>query len=156
MLALAGLFLVRLDLVDPAVADDAVPITNDLSREAADARRGNVPLLLVFAQEHCDYCERLDREILNPWYASGGFNGKVRIRRVMIDSFQSTRDFDGAALDQDELRRRFKVYVTPTVLLVDAQGQELAPRITGIENSEFYGAYLEIAIDEARERLAGR
>jgi thioredoxin-related protein len=136
------------------VAEDAVvPVTHDLAREAADARRDNVPVLLVFAQDHCDYCERLDRDVMNPNYASGAFAGRVHVRRVMIDSFQTTRDFDGRPLDQDALRSRFKVYVTPTVMLFDAKGNELAPRITGIENAEFYGAYLDIAIDDARTRL---
>lgn len=139
-----------------AAADDVVPVTHDLAREAAVARRDNVPVVLVFAQEHCDYCERLDRDVLNPSYATGAFAGRVHIRRVMIDSFQSVRDFDGTMLDQDALRARFKAYVTPTVMLFDPNGKELAPRITGIENAEFYNAYLDIAIDNARERLNAR
>lgn len=154
--SIAALLVLTPDLTALARADDFVPTTHDLASEGADARRENQPLLLVFAQEHCDYCERLDREILNPLYASGGFDGKVRIRRVMIDSFQSTRDFNGANLDQNELRIRFKVYVTPTVLLVDSRGREIAPRITGLENVEFYSAYLDNAIDDARAQLAAR
>lgn len=136
--------------------DVVVPVTDDLAREAAHASRGGVPLLLVLTQEHCSFCERLDRDVMAPRYASGLFDGRVLVRRVMVDSYLSTRYFDGTVLSRDELRRRFKLDVTPTVLLVDADGNELAPRITGFENSEFYGAYLDIAIDNARARLARR
>lgn len=149
-----GLFAAVLLVPGLAIpAGDAVPTTDDIARAAADAKRANVPLVLVFAQDHCDFCDRLDRDILNPSYSSGLFEGRAKVRRVMIDSYLNTRDFDGKPLDKDQLRSRFKVFVTPTVMVFDSKGTELVPSIIGIENAEFYSAYLDMAIDDARARL---
>lgn len=143
--------LMVMSLAAPVAAE--VPVAQDLAADAAAARAAGTPLLLVFAQDHCDWCERLDRQILNPQYDAGSFNGRAVVRKVMIDSSATLRDFSGKPADSDEFSKRFRVYVTPTVLLVDAKGTELVPRIVGIENDEFYSAYLEEAIEVARGRM---
>lgn len=130
-----------------------VPTTTDLAADAASAAQAGVPLLLVFAQDHCEFCDRLDREILNPAQATGAYNGKVRIRRFMMDSHSLVRDFNGAKQEANELAHKMKVYVTPTLIFVDGHGTELVPRIVGIDSGEFFGAYLDQAIDEARANL---
>jgi thioredoxin-related protein len=121
--------------------------------DANDARTRGLPLMLVFAQDHCGYCEQLDREVLDPYVIAGTFDDKVVVRRVMIDSFGTLRDFDGTAIAPDEVSKRFHAYVTPTVIFVDADGRELAPRLVGIENIEFYAAYLEQNLAQARESM---
>lgn len=132
----------------------SVPTTRDLAADAALAMQQRVPLLLVFTQDHCDYCAKLDREVLNPNYATGAFNGKVLVRRFMIDSIATVIGFDGQRVDPSALTRKFKVYATPTLLLVDAHGQELVPRIVGIDSLDFFSAYLDENIEAARAKLA--
>ena len=39
--------------------------------------------------------------------------------------------------------------VTPTIILVDGAGKEIAKRQTGVNTVEMYGWYLDQAIDDA-------
>jgi len=139
---------------DPAALVN-VPTTRDLAADAVLVTNQHLPLLLVFAQDHCDYCDKLDREVLNPSYGTGAYNGKAIVRRFMIDSYATVSDFDGKRVEAGELSRKLKVYVTPTLLLVDAHGHELVPRIVGVDNIDFYAAYLDESIAAATVKLRG-
>lgn len=138
---------------DQATALPNVPMTRDLAADAALVQRERVPLLLVFSQDHCDYCAMLDREVLNPNYATGAFNGKVIVRRFMIDSYATVTDFDGKRVEASALASRLKVYATPTLLLVDAHGRELVQRMIGIDSLDFFSAYLDENIAAAQKKL---
>ena len=41
------------------------------------------------------------------------------------------------------LASKLKVYATATLLLVDAHGHERVPRLVGIDNLDFFSAYLD-------------
>ena len=43
--------------------------------------------------------------------------------------------------------------MTPTLLFVDSQGRELAERMVGVTTLEFYGGYLDQAIDASSDKL---
>ncbi len=117
------------------------------------ARSGHMPILLVVSQEDCPYCELLKREILEPMLVSGEYDGRVLIRELLIDSELPVRDFDGQAIAPDALAQRYRARLTPTVLFLDDRGQELTKPMIGINTVDFYGYYLDAAIDVARERL---
>lgn len=138
---------------DQATTLPSVPVTRDLASDAALAMKARMPLLLVFMQDHCDYCDKLEREVLNPNYATGAFDGKVMVRRFMIDDFAAVTGFNGKRMEASTLASELKVYATPTLLLVDAHGHELAQRIVGIDNPDFFAAYLDESIAAARANL---
>lgn len=117
------------------------------------ARSGHMPILLVVSQADCPYCELLKREILEPMLVSGEYDGRVLIRELFIDSELPVRDFDGQAIAPDALARRYRARLTPTVLFLDDRGRELTEPMVGINTVEFYGYYLDAAIDTARKRL---
>jgi thioredoxin-related protein len=120
------------------------------------ARSGHMPILLVVSQEDCPYCELLKREILEPMLISGEYDGRVLIRELFIDSELPVRDFDGQTITPDELARRYRARLTPTVLFLDDRGRELTEPMIGINTVEFYGYYLDAAIDTARKHLPPR
>ena len=150
--ALVGV-LITSHAEDPASVFPSVPTTRDLAADAALVQTERLPLLLVFTQDHCDYCAKLDREVLNPNYTTGAFNGKVIVRRFMIDSYATVTDFDGKRVEASALASRLKVYATPTLLLVDAHGRELVQRIVGIDSLDFFSAYLDENIAAAQKKL---
>lgn len=141
---------------DQATALPSVPTTRDLAADALLAMNERVPLLLVFTQDHCEYCAKLDREVLNPNYATGAFNGKVIVRRFMIDSYGTVTDFEGKRVEASALASRLKVYAAPTLLLVDAHGRELVQRIIGVDSFDFFSAYLDQSIETARAKLLAK
>ncbi|MCK5361468.1 MAG: thioredoxin fold domain-containing protein, partial [Gammaproteobacteria bacterium] len=107
----------------------------------------------VVSQADCPYCELLKREILEPMLISGEYDGRVLIRELLIDSELPVRDFDGQAIAPDALAQRYRARLTPTVLFLDDRGRELTKPMIGINTVDFYGYYLDAAIDVARERL---
>jgi len=132
---------------------NVVPQINDFFVEAVAAKKSRLPILVMFSADDCDYCEKLEAEILRPMYISGDYHDKVIIRKVMIDDYDSVRDFKGVELEASEFADKYHVMVTPTVMLLDSDGELLAPKILGINTVEFYAAYLDQAIDVSYESL---
>lgn len=140
-----------------ASAEQGVPARVEESRNLeADARLAQahtLPILLSFSSEHCGYCALLEEDFLKPMLISGDYQDKILIRKIIIDSGHNLVDFDGATVGSDQLASRYRVKVVPTVLFVDARGQELAERMVGINTPEFYGGYLDQNIDTALSRV---
>lgn len=133
-----------------------VPAAQDLAALAEDARRSGAPILLVFSAEDCDYCERLESEVLGPMRLSGVEPTRVIVRKVMVEDYKKLRDFQGHTLSASSYAQRHRVQVTPTIALVNADGEALVPNIIGYQSPDFYPAYLEQAIDVSREIIASR
>ena len=92
--------------------------------------------------------------MLNPTLLNRDYERRVLMRKLMIDSATRLTDFDGATeVSAQQLASRYKVYVTPTLLFVDSRGQEIAERMVGVTTLEFYGGYLDMALDASRETL---
>jgi len=156
VLMLLGLF------AGPALADEDEATDGPHTRltEAGDlqalgqaARRAGVPVLLMFASEECPYCERLEAEVLGPMTLAGDDPRRVLIRKVMLETADDVRDFQGRTISTDELARRKGVGMVPTLYLLDGDGRQLVPKIVGYTSPDFYPAYLDQAIDVARELL---
>ena len=132
-----------------------VQATEDLAALGERAGRENLPILLVVSQADCPYCKLLKREILEPMLLGGEYTDRVLIREFFIDSELPVRDFDGREVAPDGLAGRYGARLTPTVLLLDHRGRELTDPLIGINTVDFYGYYLDAAIDAARDRLDG-
>jgi len=127
--------------------------TYDLHRDGELSRERHLPVLLLFSADYCGFCARLTEEFLQPMRISGEYDDKVLIREVKIDSHRSMRDFQNRTVSPENLAYRYNISVTPTVLLVDAHGRELTQRMVGLGTLEFYGLYLDDAIEQAQMRL---
>lgn len=151
------IILMSLLLITAACADEVsrahIQDVSDLQHEGQLSQRQRLPLMLVFSASDCSYCKVLEEDFIKPMLISGDYTHKVLIRRVMIDAPGELRDFDGKPVSPDALARRYKVFVTPTVIFVDAQGRQLAKRLVGITNPYYYGGDLDHAIDESLARL---
>ena len=131
-----------------------VPTVEDLAALSADARRTGSPIMLVFAAEDCDYCQRLESEVLGPMRLAGVEPARVILRKVMVEDYEQLRDFQGHTLSASSYAQRHRVQVTPTIALVNADGEALVPNIVGYQSPEFYPAYLEQAIEVSRELIS--
>ena len=131
----------------------AIPTATDLQVLALKANQNQIPILIMYAAEHCEYCERLEEDLLGPMYISGQYNNRVIIRKVMIDSYQSIRDFAGTAVEADNFAFKQGVQVTPTLRFVDAKGKQLAPEMVGYNTPEMYAAYIENAIESSNRAI---
>ena len=124
-----------------------IPDGGNLKSDADLSRTHGVPILLMFGASDCEYCEILENDFLYPMAISGDYDNKIMFRKIMIDGIQSLIDFSGNLVDVESFAEQFNVTVTPTVVIVDNNGRELAPRIMGIGSYDFYGYYLDEAIN---------
>ncbi len=147
------ILVVALPAIAAAAPTPRVAVTTNLVRDGREAAARRLPILLVLAAEHCTYCEMLDREILNPMVLSGDYRDKVLIRKVMLDGDGGLLDFAGRRVTAGTFATQHNVSVTPTMLFVDSQGRELAPRLVGINTVEMFAGLVDAAIDQARSKL---
>lgn len=128
-------------------------VTTDLYQDAKIARQKNIPLLIMFSQDDCVYCKIVMEQFLKPMLKSGDYDNKVLMRVVKVDSFDDIRGFDGKLIMADQLGTYYRAYVTPTIVLVDPNGEELTPRLMGISNEHFYGGELDDAINVSFSKM---
>lgn len=151
------MILLILLLAGPAISAEAetgtrVPLTTDLQADAALARARGIPLLIMFSLDDCPYCMVVREEFLDPMQLSGDYRNKVLMRILKMDGDFVT-DFDGRRVPVDDLAVRYGASVAPTVILLDHHGQMLTKRLLGITTPDFYGGYLDAAIDKSLQRL---
>jgi len=151
-----SLLLLALWLPALAPAADLPPVTlpqaTDLQALGEQARSRNLPLLVMFSSAHCPYCMVVREEFLKPMLRSGDYTDKVIMVEVEADETPIT-DFDGQTRSALDVAQRYDATLSPTVVFLDPQGNELAPRLVGITTVDFYGGELDEAIDLALMRL---
>ena len=139
--------------VDPALV---LPIADDLAALGAAAQRASVPILLMYSTSDCEYCAHLESEVLGPMRLSGADPRRVIVRKVVMEEYESLRDFSGQKRNTDSYGRVQGVFVVPTVALVDGQGKDLVPKIVGYQTPGLYEKYLDQAIETSRQILEHR
>ena len=148
------LFLFALLTTGSATADSVTMVqVTDLRDEARAASANNLVLVLEFSSEYCPFCRKLEELFLLPMQRNAEYDKKVLIRSVSLDGYETLIDFDGRSLSTTEFASRYDVWLTPTLLFLNAEGRELSEKLVGIWSEDFYGGFIDNRIDEARERL---
>lgn len=130
-----------------------VPEATDFALLSLQSSQQDLPILIMYAAEYCEYCERLEAEVLGPMHQSGQYLSQVIIRKVMIDRVGSIRDFNGQPVDAEKFAFNRGVQVTPTIQFVDAKGKQLVPEMVGYNTPEMYAGYVENAINKSRRAI---
>jgi len=86
----------------------------------------------------CVFCRQVRQSHLSPMALAGSAIVQVDMRKN-----QPVLDFAGKLTTHDELTRRWKVSITPTLLFFGPGGKEVAERMEGAYHPDFYGPYLE-------------
>lgn len=128
------------------------PLT-DLQQDARIAKSKKLPILIIFTAGYCHYCEVVKEEFLKPMIRSGEYVDKVLIREAEVDSYTDIRDFSGKPIGLDNLAVHYRATMTPTVILLGPDGELLTQRLVGVTTVDFYGGFLDDAIDTALARL---
>jgi thioredoxin-related protein len=133
----------------------ALPPALDLAADARQMREQKVPMLVLYSRSGCDWCDRARRDVLEPMAADPATAGRVLIRQVDIDRRAAVADFSGKASNHRDFARGRKIRLTPTVEVLGPDGESLAEAIVGVRLPDFYGTYIERAIDAGLGRLRG-
>ena len=155
LLILLLLLLAGKPLLAESVEDGRVPVTTDLQADARLAQSRGVPLLLMFSLDDCPWCMVVREEFLDPMQRNPEYRGKVLMRILKMDGAYVT-GFDGRRVPVDDLAVRYGASVAPTVVLLDYRGRMLTERLLGVTTPDFYGGYLDAAIEQSLQRLRKR
>ncbi len=127
-----------------------LPPSRSLTDELAAALRQGQPLVVMVSLEGCIFCKIARQSHLAPMHRQG-----QPIVQVDMRSAQTVLDFEGLATTYDELARRWKVSITPTLLFFGPRGREVAERMEGAYQPDFYGPYLDERLSRSRAALKG-
>jgi hypothetical protein len=81
---------------------------------------------------------------------------RALFRQVNLDSLATIHDFAAQSVSQRSFAQRYRVKVTPTLLVLGPDGTPLAAPIIGMRLPDFYGQYVSQLIDEAQRGLQQR
>ena len=135
---------------NPALADTPLPPVRNLEQSALQAASRHQPLIVMFSLPNCPYCEKLRRTQYR-FLARDGY----LVQQIEITDRTPVTGFDGRPTSGVELARKFGIKLAPTVLFFGPGGKEVGERIVGAPIEDFYGAFVERALKESSEALAG-
>ena len=137
-----------------AAPSSALTETRDLAADARIAAAKGVPLVVLYSRDDCSWCERLRREHLGP--LSRDPAAQAVVRELHMDRATPLVDFAGRRTTSADFSQQMQARFAPTVMFHGPDGAALAEAIVGFRLADFYGAYLERAIEESRARLQQR
>ena len=142
--ALAGLLGAPFNLAvaAPATLPGAVSLPDEL---ALALKRGEA-LVVMVSLPGCPYCKITRENYLGPMHAQDGLS----VVQVDMQSRQRVKDFKGSVVTHEQLIESWGIKIAPTLLFFGPSGKEIVPRLEGIASTDFYGAYLDERLAQAR------
>jgi hypothetical protein len=131
-------------------ADTALPVPASLPAAAGIAALKKEPLVLLVSLPGCPFCELVRRNYLLPAQREGSLHAW---QLNISDRTTPLIGFDGKVTTASAQVAAWKAGFTPTVLFLGPAGQTLAERLVGLASVDFYGAYLDERLAEARKAV---
>ena len=117
------------------------------------AESAELPVLLLFTAQDCDYCEAIRSNYLEPMIRSGKYSSSILFRQLYIEDYSYVRDKNGELIGGDQVALKYDVDVTPTILFLDSDGNELTERLVGLSGADYFDKLLSTHISLARTNL---
>lgn len=136
-------------------ASSALTGATDLAADLRDMRASGQPLLVLYSQAGCTWCEEARRYIV-PMSSAPETRDSAVFRQVDIDSDARLTDFAGMVSSHRSFAQAGKVRLTPTVIIYGPDGKAIGEPIVGMRLPDFYGQYLLNAIESARIEIENR
>ncbi|MCY7386676.1 MAG: thioredoxin, partial [Burkholderiales bacterium] len=133
-----------------ASAETALPPARDLAADAVAAARSGMPLIVMISLPGCPHCEVVRRSHLLPLLRAGNATHSSLIRQVEINGQEKLRDFSGRSITHADFASNYKIKVAPVVMFFGVGGEQLAAPLVGAMIPDFYGAYFDAALAEAK------
>jgi thioredoxin-related protein len=133
-----------------------LPVAQNLKVDGEAATASKKPILLFFNLTGCHYCRGALREVIVPMFRNADWRSALEFRQITVDDGKSLIDFDGKTIENIAFAQKRKGTFTPTVMVVDGNGQMLGEPIVGIANFDFYGAYVDGLVKKAIDEMKAR
>lgn len=133
-----------------------LPVAQNLKTDGIAATAARKPILLFFNLTGCHYCRGALREVIVPMFRNADWRAALEFRQITVDDGRSLVDFDGKLVENIAFAKKRKATFTPTVMMVDGNGQLLGDPLVGVANFDFYGAYVEGLANKAIAEMKAR
>ena len=153
--AWAALWLLVWVLLSPLSAHSqnrvVLPSATDLPQALAQALAQGQPLVVMVSLDNCPYCRQVRQSHLGPMWRGGQV-----VVQIDMQHKETLVDWDGQTRSHGDWVKNRRISVAPTVLFFGPDGREVADRLEGASLPDFYGAYLDQRLAQARQRLQPR
>lgn len=136
-----------------AVPAPTLERARDLAGDAKLLRQRRVPLLVLYSQTDCTWCERTRREFLLPMTKDPASAARILVRQIDIDSDAPLTDFQGRTTTHRVFAAAQRAKFTPTLMFYGPDGRAVAAPIVGFLLADYYGTYIERGIDDGLAAL---
>jgi thiol-disulfide isomerase/thioredoxin len=130
-------------------AESELKTVEDLGVFKQQVVDSDLPVLLMFTAEDCDYCDAIRVNYLLPMIKSGDYASTLLFRQIYIEDFNYIKNENGELISGDIIPMKYDVDVTPTILFINSDWQELTERIIGVGISAFFDEQLNTHITQA-------
>ena len=127
-----------------------LPTTTDLRASLAQALARGEPLIVLATLHGCPFCK-----VARENYLVSELKAGRAVTQIHFLSRDPVRDWQGNEITHGQLVKQLQVEAAPTLLLYGAGAKEVAPRLVGGSTSDFYAAYLDERIAQARAVVRG-
>lgn len=146
--------LLILSLVTQAALAAPPATTRDFADVSRAARQRHTPILVIFSADTCGYCLKLKQEVIDPLTRQPDRGDRPLIREFDINAGGKVTDFDGERIRSRQFKRRYGIYATPTLVILDPDGRLLSDPIVGYNSAREYRRLLRQSLLQANSREA--
>ncbi|BCN92663.1 hypothetical protein THMIRHAM_04480 [Thiomicrorhabdus immobilis] len=135
-------------------AGEILPLAVDLQKAGKTAEKHNIPVVVFFTATWCNYCKKLEENIIHPLLERTDIENYAEFRQIVMDKAHwQMKDFSGQAIEMKSFAPSQKVKVAPTTYVYNSKGDLIAEPILGLTLEEFYPGNLEKAINQGLKAL---
>lgn len=131
----------------------SVTEATNLFTDGNRAKEEGRAILLLVSQEHCSFCVQIKQEVIGPLIRGGSYATRLIIRELLLDTGSDIVDFNGLRRTSQDFSYDYHVTLTPTLLFLDARGNELTEKMVGIQTPDMFYYYVDQSIQAALNSL---
>lgn len=127
-----------------------ITLSSNLLSDSQAARSDQKPIVLFVTASDCPYCETLREEVFQFLPNDSRF---ILREIVMDDAKRKVIDFNGDDTSASLIADQYGVFLSPTVLFVDANGKQLSKPLVGVLTLDFYNYYFDQNITQSTQMI---
>jgi len=136
-----------------AYSDTSVlPIATNLQELGKKALKQNIPIAILFSAKGLKSTQDLKDEAIVPMLYSGDLEGFVLMTEINVNVDETTIDFYGDAMPNEEFKDLYNLTSLPVVIFVNGEGEVITDQLLS-GAYDFYPHYLKQSINNALKAL---
>ncbi|MPQ76407.1 hypothetical protein [Hydrogenovibrio sp. JE_KL2] len=147
-----------LSMAQIAQADDwQLKEATDFSALSKQSKKDHLPIAILFNMTLIKSCKDLKDKALLPMIENGVLDGYVHMVQVTVDAEdEKIKDFYGEPVKPKFFQDLYNVTSIPSIVFVDADGNEIGRRMTNSGAYDYVPYYLKQRINEALAAMGNK